>query len=139
MTALSRALMTTSTKTTRDAKIRGYHRCLRTLEELRQEIQQASSSDTIMASQGNTHVRAKQLQNVLNGGKLDSDIMGAFCKIMDNGPRRWHCKIFKPGLYDALSTSVAPGRNSKGDKDDAKRYTQGIDIYQYEIILVQFG
>ena len=75
---------------------------MRTREELRQEVQQASSPYTIMASQGNTHVRARQLPSILDGRKLDSDIMGTFCRILDNGPKNGHCKIFKPGLYDAL-------------------------------------
>ena len=39
------------------------------LDELRQEILQADSPDIIMASQGNTHVRARQLQSILDGGK----------------------------------------------------------------------
>ena len=78
---------------------------LRTREQLRLEIQQASSPDTIMALQGNTHVRARQLQSMLDGEKLGSDIMGAFCRILDNVPKKQYCKIFKPGLYDALNTS----------------------------------
>ena len=40
-----------------------------TLDALRWEIQQAASPDTIMASQGTTHVRARQLQTVFDGGK----------------------------------------------------------------------
>ena len=106
------------------------------LDELRQQIQQAGSPDTIMASQGNTHVRARQLQCILEGGKVDSDIMGAFCRILDNGPKRRHCKIFKPGLYDALNAGGGPGRTARVGKSDANRYTQGIDIYQYEMLLV---
>ena len=109
---------------------------LRTREDLRQETQKASSQDTIMASQGNTHVRVRQLQCILDGGKLDSDIIGAFCRLLDNGTKRRHCKVFKPGLYYAQSVSGPQGKATKGGKDDAKRFTHGIDVFQYEVILV---
>ena len=58
--------------------------------------------------------------------------MSAFCRKLDNGPKRRHCRIFKPGVYDELSTSGAQGRTSKCGEE----YTQGIDIYQNEMILV---
>ena len=42
---------------------------LRTLDELRQEIMQASSPDTIMDLKGNKHVWARQMQSIIDGAK----------------------------------------------------------------------
>ena len=105
------------------------------LQELRQELRQASSTDT-MATQGNTHVRAKQLQNILDGDKLHNEVMSAFCRLLDNGNNKRHYKNFKPGLYEALSLEGQRGKTIKENKDAARRYSQGIDIYQYEVILL---
>ena len=41
-------------------------------EELQQGLLKTTAPDTIMATQGQTHIRAKQLQNTLDGGRLDS-------------------------------------------------------------------
>ena len=62
--------------------------------------------------------------------------MGTFSKILDNGHNRKHCKIFKPCLYAALSLDGAPRTTARVGKDDAYRYKQGINIYQYEMIMI---
>ena len=85
---------------------------------------------------GDAHIRASQLQCIFYGGRLDSDIIGALCRLLGNGTKRRHCKIYKPWLYDALSISGHHRKVTKRGKDDPKRFTQGIDIYQYEEILL---
>ena len=105
-------------------------------DELRQELLMATSPDTIMTSQGNTHIRARQLQNFLDGGKIDNEVMGAFCRLLDSGHNKRHCKIFKPGLYDALGQGKLDQRTAKRRKDDERRYTQELDIFQYEVVLI---
>ena len=68
-----------------------------------------------MVSQGNIHVKARQQQYILDGGgELESDIMGAFCRLMDNGRKNRHCKVFKTGLYESLTTGGSQEKTTKG-------------------------
>ena len=45
-------------------------------------------------------------------------------------------KLSLPCLYDALCQEGQKGGSNEGSKHDAKRYTQEIDIYQYEMIML---
>ena len=44
------------------------------LEELGRELEKTSADDTVMAAHGTTHIRAKQLRNILQGRQLDSPL-----------------------------------------------------------------
>ena len=103
---------------------------LRISDELRQKLRTTSSMGTIIAMQGNTDVRARQLQTFLDGGKLNNKVMGALCRLLDNGNNKYHCKFFKPGLYEALSPVEQTGKTTNENKDGSRRYAQVLDIYQ---------
>ena len=77
-----------------------------------------------MTSHGNTHKRAKQLQSILDGEKIDNEVMGAFCKLLYSHHNKRHCMIFKPGLYDTLVEVKLEKRAANRRKDDELRYTQ---------------
>ena len=62
--------------------------------------------------------------------------MQAFCRMLDKGKNKRHCKIFPRESYGALCTEGQRGGGVRGIKSDAKRYTQGIDIYQHELIML---
>ena len=62
--------------------------------------------------------------------------MGAFCKLPDSNHNQRHCRIFKPGLYDALRQGKLDQKTGKRRKNDERRYTQELNIFQFEVVLI---
>ena len=108
-------------------------------DDLLAELQTASATDAVISSYGNIQFRAGQYQQILYYGQLDTDVMTDFCRLLDKGNNKRHCKVLPLGFYKALTntneTYWERARN-KLSLTAAARYTKEQYIFQYEVILI---
>ena len=85
------------------------------------------------------HLRIEQFNNKLNGGRLDNEVMTAFCRNLETRNNKRPFKILSPVFYEALTNSNRAHTDTERGKmamQAAARYTHYLDVYQYDLLLI---